>query len=222
MAITVVASVKAQSTDNNAVTTAAIDTTGATHLFAVISEQLTGGAAPTDSKGNTWAPGPTNVIQNPGVTSWYVKNPVVGTGHTFTGGGTTTFPSIYVIASSSTDTAENLDQSNNGASAGGTVQPGSVTPTVDDEIVFTGLAISNGPSPTIDSGFTLAQGAASTATSYGGGVAYLIQTTAAAANPTWTSTASGNLASVVATFKPAAAGAAVTPILMRQYRARKN
>ena len=71
------------STGNNA-TTSAIDTTGATLLVALIVTD-TGGGTMSDSKGNTW----TALTAHSGGTTvtgqlFYVSNPTVGSGHTFT------------------------------------------------------------------------------------------------------------------------------------------
>jgi len=203
----------AVSSNGSAITTSAIDTTGMTLLVMSVSYyQPNGPGTVSDSKGNTWvAAGTAGNTGEAGTALFYVKNPTVGTGHTFTAGtGVTTFPGLFVAAFSGTDTTANRDQENSAATQGvTTLQPGSVTPTVDNELVVTSLGTPNDTtSITIGSGFTMSDSASHGGNNMGGGLAYIIQTTAQAVNPTWTVNTAMSLAAAIDTFKPAAGGAA--------------
>lgn len=198
MAIALVAHVSAHSAAGGDITTTSIDTTGATLLVAAVSATT---PSVSDSKGNTWA----TAIAGTGVpttTMFYVKNPTVGTGHTFTGSGTV--PAICVFAYSGTDTTADVDQSSAGANTSqATAQPGSVTPTVNNEVIVTAFGdFSNIPNYSVDSGFTIQEHQNYTAgAAFGIAMADLIQTTATAENPTWTPGSTGTCTAIIATFK---------------------
>ena len=137
---------------------------------------------------------------------YYVVNPTRGLEHTFTLAGTATYPSITVHAFTGTKATSPFDQQNGGANTGTTIQPGSVTPSEDNELVICG--VSDGQTSgtyAIDLGFTMTDSLGTSVGSYiGSALAYLIETTAAAKNPTWTRSASNAMASAIATFKVAA------------------
>ena len=226
-AIALVAHTSAQSTGGAgaAVTTSAIDTTGSTLLVVSVSWYLDGGGtlAVSDSKGNTWVQ-ITSAIFDPGsartqTVLFYVKNPTVGTGHTFTCGGAGTYCGIFVATFSGTDTAQNVDQHNQAGSGPGTsttFQPGSVTPSQNNELIVSGLLQPSNTSQTlsIDSGFSKTDEAPLVSgNAFGGALAYFVQGTAAAINPTWTASPAAGLAATSATFK--AAGGAAAPIRHR-------
>ena len=214
MSIALVANTKKQSTNGAAITTDAIDTTGATLLVVAVSQFALAAGTPSDSKSNTWVAGGSQNNSGNSIKMWYVTNPTVGTGHTFTVGVGNSYPSIFVVAFSGTDTSAARDQENSAAGSGTTIQPGSVTPTTNGQVLITGAAHDVGLSIsyTIDSGFTITDQAPTVAAqAYGGGIAYLIQGSAASVNPTWTdSTSDGVHMAVIETFKAAAGGATVT------------
>ena len=212
MAYAHIASVSAVSVAGSSITTAGIDTTGADLLLAwVANETGLGGATLSDSKGNSWT-ALTTVTESPEEGILYYSKPTsVGAAHTFTAtaaGGAK--PSIAVSSFSGSASAP-LDQQNSSSSAaaGTTLATGSVTPTEAAELVITGWACrAQGGALSIDGGFTIG-----TQTDGDGvnnqtiGLAYLIQTAAAAAAPTWTSTNSvGVRISKNATFKIPSAG----------------
>jgi len=108
-------------------------------------------------------------------------------------------------AAFSGSSASPFDQQNGAASTGlvTSQQPGSITPTANNELIVTLFGDSNCSSiPTIDSGFTITDAIAYNGSSnYGGAVAYLFQNTATAINPAWSITSSGNTVSSIASFK---------------------
>lgn len=121
-------------------TTGSLDTTGATLLVAVVTYTGTV-TGMSDSKGNTWTG--LTAYANSGVTSriYYVNSntPTVGTGHTFTYTASGGANVINVMAFSGTAANPfDVENGNNSASAA-TIQPGSVTPSKDDNIVITGF-----------------------------------------------------------------------------------
>lgn len=217
MAIAKVASVSAGSSDGDSITTGAIDTTGATLLVVGVAYYDLG-AAPTltDSKSNSWNGLTIQDVDNgqPALRIYYAENPTVGSGHTFTLTGSAAFPSVAAIAYSGAATSSPADQQN-GAAETGTVtslQPGSVTPSEDNEVVVTVLGIDDGgTSQTINGGFTIQE-----SVDFGPGVHFgirladLIQTTATAANPTWSWTSVDQATAAIATFLSAAGGGVPT------------
>lgn len=197
--IGVIASLAESTPSGTSFTTGAIDTTGATLLVYFQGSTAGGsGADPTDSKGNTWA---AQTLYSDGSSKgrFYVaENPIVGSGHTFNC-NTDGFPGCAVIAIDQTLLSSAVDQQNGTATISATSQPGSVTPGLDNEIVICAVASnSSGATPyAIDSGFTLASGAPAVS-GLGAGIAYKVQTTAGAENPTYTF--SGSVVNVVASI----------------------
>jgi hypothetical protein len=207
--IATVTSGSASNTGSGSATTASLDTTGATLLVAVCMDASTTGV--TDSKSNTWATAVVQTTSGNTLGIYYVKNPTVGTGHTFTCGSVVA--SISVAAFSGTDTTANVDQTNSHFQAGtATIQAGSITPSASNEIVIGAFGdADNHPPYSIDSSYTIYAHANYVAgLAFGSALAYLIQTSAAATNPTWTFAASGSPYSAIASFK-AAAVATVPP-----------
>jgi len=73
------------------------------------------------------------------------------------------------------------------ASGQTTIQPGTLTPANNNGLLVTFVTSWNTGSLSIDSGFTLVdQGSFVLYANYSVGSAYLVQSTAAAVNPTWT------------------------------------
>lgn len=211
MAFVLVTSVSAGATSDANITTAGVDTTGAT-LIVLNSVRFQGSeSAPTDSKGNTWTITTTYGTTSAFSTLYWCVNPTVGAGHTFTGIGTgSRFPSICMMAFTGNHLSSPYG-ANVGASGAiaTSIQPGSITPSEDNMIVieayshsspFTNLAI--------NSGFTLQEQQNHVNSQHiGSALAYLVQTTATAVNPTWTwTTNSSALAASQHTFKVPAAG----------------
>ena len=193
---------------NGGSTSGATDMTGATLLVSSLSYVVGTGDGITDSLGNTWV----KIAEATQVTRvsslWYVANPTVGSSMTFSptaGFGRAAFAGFSGVA-----TASPLDQTAAGGSTSGTsLQPGSITPAENDELVVATLAWDNSDTASVNSSFTISnQG--SSANPIGAALGYLIQTTAAAVNPTWSITNSTNMAAMQASFKAAAGGGGAT------------
>lgn len=178
-------------------TTPTINSTGATLLVAGVAayENSPSGQLVTvsDSKTNTWTPltnYPADTSPTDGVRLYYVANPTVGTLHTASFSGANTYCSLFFAAFNNVKTTSPAETPN-GASGGAaaTIQPGSITPAENNELIVS-LVHQNSTSaaPTINSGFTIIDTLLEVGgVNVGGGLAYLVQTTAAAVNPTWTS-----------------------------------
>lgn len=188
-------STHAESVAGGPVTTGGVDTTGANLIvLGVVSSS----APPTlsDNKGNTY----TLLTQQSNGGAWsgiaYCAGPIVGTGHTFTinGGVPAIDVEWYSGAASSPFDVEN------GAS-GNATQPGSVTPSQPNSLVVCVAGGSDTGALTIDSGFTITnQTPLAGGVHYSLAMAYLIETSIVAQNPSWNTTTS---AAEIAVFKPA-------------------
>lgn len=207
MAISAIAHVAAGCVSgDNLAQTGAINTTGADCIFIVVSIFGDfGGSVPQDNKSNIYIP--CTPLDGTGANScciFYCLAPAVGSGHTFNWNHGSAFPSIYVLACSGVKQTSPLDQEAKAQS----LTPGSITPSQDGEIVITGYCTNGGSgTPTIGSGFTVSDALAflTSGDNEGGGLAYLIQTTATAANPSW-ATGTSSPRSVIASFKGVSSG----------------
>lgn len=194
MGISVLANIGAASADNHSVTTQGTpqDTSGASMIY-IGTGATSLPLPPQDNFGNVYTPLPS---QGGFLQCWRCENPINGPGHYWSmAGNPFTEPSIAVLVLAGTvDNA--LDQQSGAAAS----QPGSITPTQDGEIVITAMVCSGTPAA-VDSGFTVAE-LLHSSSSTGLGLAYKIQTAAAALNPTW-SVASGSVleATTIASFK---------------------
>lgn len=193
----------------NAQDTAAINTTGA-NLIVIA---MVGGndITASDNKGNTYTE---LTLQNQGgdkVRLWYCFNPTVGSGHTFH--QTWSYECIFAAAFSGVASSP-FDQENGAGSASATsLQPGGITPSEDNCLVITGLMAGlTNTLHTVNGGFTITNSINGVnGVNYGGAMAYLIQTTAAAANPTHSWASSVPAALRIASFKgPGGGGGGVT------------
>jgi RHS repeat-associated protein len=161
----------------------------------------------SDNKGNTWTPLTASTVTGT-VTErlYYVANPTVGSGHTFSDTGTSNFASICVAAFSGVATSSPFDKENGATSSASTIQTGSVTPSLNQELLVSGLgwnvARTTYP-PTLDSSFTVSTSSNFLASNhYGCSIGYLVQSNAAAVNPTWSLGSAQSDAARIATFKP--------------------
>lgn len=193
----------AQSAAGNTIATSSGDTTGCKLLTIVCSEYLTSSSTISDSKGNTWTGRTSKNAGNIACRVYDCINPTVGSGHTFQAAGSGTFPTIIVQGFD--DAVSAFDVQNGAATASGVTSqaPGSATPTENNEVVVTGIGSDAVTSSfSVNGGFTISdQGTFGSGTHMGGASAYLIQTTAAAANPSWSWTPSSGAAAVSSTYK---------------------
>ena len=204
-------------------TSGAVDTTGATFLVAV-GVADSGTPSITDSKGNTWTP----LTQVGGsfptyhqCRLYYVTNPTVGSGHTFTVAGTNA--SACFAAHDTIDTTSPFDAEagaqNLGVSAatGGSVGAAS-------RLVITGLGTEDGTisTPTIStSGFTVDE-----LHPHVGGVSYGTflghKYVSASENPSWSLGGTFDVNVVNASFiVTGGGGGPVVPVFVYQYRRRR-
>ncbi len=209
-------------TDINAATTSAMDTTGC-NLLVVVGTNLdrVNPLVITDSKSNSWT-ALTLTSADPGVERsvqiHYSTPSSVGSGHTVTGTLTGKFPGLSVMCFSGAHTTP-YDGNQNGtyqAGSASTIQPGSVTPSQNNCLVISGVIFNlyAGAAPTINGGFTVGPYLPFTSgqslTTVGG---YLIQTSAAAANPTWTfGSAESTTVANAAVFRAAASSGTLAAV----------
>lgn len=196
------------STDTNTFTTSSIDTTGCNFLVAAVG--FFSAIALTDSKGNTWTPLTTitNTTGNNSIRIFYAFNAIVGTGHTFTLTGASSFGAICVQGFSGVKTSSPFDQQNGATTVvSASLQPGSVSPSEDNELIVTGYTQSAiVGTMSIDSGFTITdQISVGSGAHFGSALAYIIKgagTAGIGVNPTWTN--GGGIdqsAATIATFR---------------------
>ena len=189
MAWSLIAHTAAVASSDTTVTTTAIDTTGATLIVVFGAGNLA--AVLTDSASNT------NVYRGPqrpssggfGINSYFLVNPTTSATHTFTYAIGSAFPSLAVQAYSGSYGGVELWKGNFNASAT-SIAPGSITPTSDNALLVAGYTDSNTSGTiSIDAGYTMDDQLAGNAHCGAIAGAHLIQTSAAAANPTFSTTA---------------------------------
>lgn len=195
-------------------TTGNINTSGATLIVIGVTDYAGNvRQAPTDNQGNTYTLAKTydDCTGNDRSSIYYKFSPATSATHTFT--ATTTVANNFagdIFVQTFTGGGTAFDQSN---AAGATCpccvnvttqQPGSITPTSANQLVVTVLAdYVCSSDPTINSGFTISDiqhGAGGT--NYAGAMAYIIQTSAAAVNPTWTMCSNPTNAATIISIKP--------------------
>ena len=183
-------------------TTGAVDTSGCSLLVVLLSYN----AVPvlSDSKSNTWTPLTAQAGAGGSSQLYYAANPIVGAGHTFTATGVNKFAVVSMAGFGGVVSLTPFDQQN--GTAGGaatTIQTGSITPLFAGELLIAGVAgDSAATAPTIDTSFIITDATAGSAGNFQmGGLAYLIETTIAAKNPTWTTTAANAQSAVIASFR---------------------
>lgn len=152
----------------------------------------------SDNQGNTYTGLTAKIDNNQGSKCYYKINPTTSATHTFT--TTSHFVGVGVQSWKSTGTPVFDQESGFAQNASGNIQPGSLTPSVNNSIAITSMGAFNGAAPTTPSGYTSTANN-TTSTAEAGGMAYVIQTTATATNPTWNGTGSSETA-VLAIFKP--------------------
>ena len=196
-------------------TTGAINTTGATLEVAIISDS-SGTPTLTDSLGNTWVQIGTYEVDGNSdalIGVFYVSNPTVGASQTFSI-ATCNFCTLAVAAFSGTATSSVLSGHTQGNSASGSsINAGSITPPANNYLFVAGAVANNSNSlSSIGSSFTITDnGAYNPGVAESGALAYFVQGTAGALNPTWTTDNAFGGAAVLVTFAPPGGVAAVQP-----------
>ena len=205
----------------DAFTSGSLDTSGANLVVIFTHANNNSITSLTDSKGNTiTALTEIHTAGNNYLRLWYITNPIVGSGHTVTisAPASDIYASMYIASFSGSNTSSPFDvqsvaDSNNTNVT--TQQPGSITPTEDNEVVISGGQSGLGTGHTIssvDSGMTQTNTISGLDFfSAAGSLAYIIQTTAGAINPTWTAGTSNKMGAVIASFKSGGAAAAAVP-----------
>ena len=209
VAPTLVAHVAAASTTGNGMTSAPVNSTGATFMVAVVADFASVGASTfIDNMGNNWVPLQSRVNGvNTRITIWIAPGTNVGPGHTFTVPSSGTAPSFCVECWAGVLLANNLDQvdSTSSASVGVTSLPtGGVTPQFNSELLIAGLANGTAVSGwSVDTGFALGDtNVLVSAHCFGSAIAWLLQSTQATVNPVWTWTTSDPyVCAAIATFQ---------------------
>jgi hypothetical protein len=204
MSIAFINSAVAGSSNTNSATTSGVDTTGATFIVISAASYIPGGAVTiSDSKGNTYTA--LTARSSAALTNrlYYCAAPIVGSGHTFTVSGTSVYPTIAAAAFAGLASSP-LDQQTGSNNASGTsAATGSITAATNNALLIAGLAVNNGTSITINSGFTSVVVDYAGGLHFGGGLGYKIKTASGAENPTWSWTSSGENCESLASFNVA-------------------
>lgn len=186
-----------------------IDTTGSSLIVVAVTDNQAG-AAPTlvDSAGNIWPliRTQTDTVKNR-LKMYICVNPTTSASHTFTySTSNDSFPCVMVLAIRGTSTGTPLDKQNSNpipaALASGT--PGSITPAFNNEIVITAVSAGGNASfpnvPTIGGSYIVSNSQI-WVNNYKSAMAYWIQSTATATNPTWTFNGNDTAALMILSFK---------------------
>lgn len=194
-------------------TTGGITTTGANLIVVGLSGHSGNNTTTlTDSLSNTWVLIPVPLgstfdsTDSLSIQGFYCANPTVGVGHTFTVGTAGANIAMTVAAYSAGGALAGPQGAysfkNTLTPAVTTFSAGYVVPDYDNSLVVALALWSATGTATIDSGFTITDAnTAASGTIAGCGQAYLVQTTAAAASPTWT-IPSGEGVSILCVFNP--------------------
>ncbi len=204
-------SVVAKDLAGDDVTTSAEDSTGCDFIVAFCRWNIVFStpSAFSDSEGNTWQKlTEYTYFVNTKAAFYYCVNPTTDASHTFT---LTGYDVVVQVTGWTGSHATPFDVENGSGGdmfPGTTWQPGLITPTVNDELVLCGISGTNTSSTayTINGGFTIELNDTSSYSAF----AYLVQTAAVAANPTWTNTAQPGVASGIVSFKTIGGGATTT------------
>lgn len=138
----------------------------------------------------------------------------VGTNHIFTvsgGSGANSTPTISGAAFTGTWAYDTPNQSGFGSNSL-TVAPSSITPSVPNCLVIAGAGFyAFGVVTGVGSSFNLASANDGTTGLFQTGIAYIVQTSAIAANPLFTAASGTFGAAVSASFKPSSGGVSIVP-----------
>ena len=193
----------------NGDTTASVDMSGANFCAAATTYYSVGEPTVSDSNMNTWtARTAYDAGFQVGTQIFYSQGGTYNS-MTFSVSGSGTYSNLAVVCFSGMASSP-YDGNESGVTDVNTVKStGSITPSQNDEVLISSCAFGN----SIDScsntsgGYTVTdQYVPVPATSEGGAIGYLIQTTATASNPEWTQVSSQYIAVAVAAFKTAGGG----------------
>ena len=217
MAFVLLDSVSATGVPNTA-TTGDLDSTGADLIVVIISQFVANGTL-SDSEGNSW----TQLTDQAGTNSrsrmFYAISPITSSTHTFTftcpgcNAGDAPYAVVGAAAFSAGDTVQ-FDQETGAVTPIGTsVTPGSITPGAAENLLITSQTVDNTHGDqSVTGGFTELYDVAYNASSnMGGQAAYLIQSAATAADPTWSSVLARGRTSQLASFVEGPPAKQITP-----------
>jgi len=197
----------------NGGTSGNIDTTGASLLVAAFSCEVNHNIACTDNKSNTWFPLTLLGTAQQYCQIWYCwgTDLTVGSGHNVSSGTVTGGAVAVAFAAFSgySGTKTGIDPLGEHSwffgSSGSTLLNVGFTPTSANQIVITGCSINlNASTLSVNGGFTITDFVNfGTGVNYGVGLAYLVQTTAANAQPQWsrTGTTTASFSTMLASFR---------------------
>jgi hypothetical protein len=216
MAVPSFISAVATGSATGSVTSAAIDTTGATQLRVFVITQQVGNPSVSDSKANTWALDGTSTLLNGTftayVTCWKCTPSSVGTGHTFSATGTTAASILAIAVGPSNAGALSASTWNAQTDATSPYVSPSVTPSSADALLVTfGASDSSGAAVTTDwsaNSFTSRASITDHNSFWGGSVATRAVTTSASYASSFTDSGTGAANSVVGIIAFTEAGAA--------------
>lgn len=202
MSFTLVADTSARdATGAGHATTPAVDTTTADLI--VITAASDTNATPTDSYSNTWTGLTARTVSGLTTRIWYCNPPSGkhGTGHTFT--VTAGISSLCIMAFKGAEQVSVFDVENGATSASAaSLATGSVTPTNNNSLVYTGVSANNQVQiQTVSAPFSQLDNQTGTSSAFSVSNAYEIQTTATARNPTWTDASAQVMAVAIAVFR---------------------
>jgi hypothetical protein len=202
-------------------TASGVDTTGANLILVVVGAYQGSGSGAlqsvTDNKSNTYT---RRTFLKTSVTGyqielWECLNPTVGSGHTFTQNTSNGFNSFCVGAFSGVATSSAFGASVTAEIASGTStqQAGSLTPSANGALFISGLLLNDSMAGTvsINSSLTITDQVAHGANNEGSALAYIVQGTAGALNPTWSGQSTGSFETAVLNAWYLAAATASTP-----------
>ena len=189
------------------VTTGNMNCTGANALVAAVTYNDTGSPTITvsDSSSNVWHSITVQLYDSSvgAIQLWYSYGAAVSSVQTVTVADSVGLLGVAAGCFSNVKGTSANDQSNGATNANSsttTIQPGSITPTQANELVVTVLGDTDSTATT-PSGYTIVDGVVfNGTTNFGTHLAYQVQTTATATNPTWTISSAFNAASILSLF----------------------
>lgn len=195
----------AASANTIVVTTAAMDTTGATLMVVSVGDyQVVAETTLSDSASNTWSQ---LTSRNDGfarVITWYCSPCTTSATHTFSYGVTLArYPAIAVNVFNNILATPFDQQNGNNTAAGTTLTTNSVTATTSRQVIVAAVANAVTGAITInDANFNISETVAySVGANFGLQTAYAVQPVVAAVNPQWGWTGTADAATEIATFK---------------------